>query len=51
MKKPKPKNPHAAALGRLARGVPKDYSDEERQRRADQMRENGKKRWAKKGKE
>lgn len=32
------KNPHAQALGRLAKGVPKNYSPEERARRA---------RWAK----
>lgn len=28
------KNPHAQALGKLAKGVPKNYSPEERQRRA-----------------
>lgn len=34
------KNPHAAALARLARGVPKSYTPEERARRAEQMRLN-----------
>lgn len=32
------KNPHAQALGRLARGIPKHYSKAERARRAEWAR-------------
>ncbi len=32
------KNPHAVSLGKLAAGVPKDYSPEERRRRAEHAR-------------
>jgi hypothetical protein len=34
-----PKNKHASALGRLARGKPKNFSAAERKRRRQRMRE------------
>jgi len=33
------KNKFAQALGKLARGVPKNYSPEERRKRSDRMKE------------
>jgi hypothetical protein len=40
----------ASALGRLARGVPKTYTDEERERRRKRLAELRKKRWVPKKK-
>jgi len=42
--KPK-KNPAAVALGRMAAGVPKQYSDEERAKRAQRLALARAKRW------
>ena len=43
----KQKNKHAAALGRMSRGKPKNFSSEELKRRAEQMKQNQRKRWHK----
>jgi hypothetical protein len=42
------KNPAAVALGRLAAGIPKTLSAEQRADRAEQLAEARKKRWPKK---
>jgi hypothetical protein len=41
-------NKHASALGKLARGVPKNYSAEEREKRRLRFEEAKKNRWPKK---
>lgn len=38
MSTPKPKNPHAVALGRMAKSVPKNFSKAERKRRSQRMK-------------
>lgn len=43
----KPKNLAAVALARLARGIPKTYTPEERARRAEQMAKNSAGLWEK----
>jgi hypothetical protein len=41
------KNPAAVALGRLAKGIPKTYTQAERERRKQRLAEARKKRWNK----